>query len=77
VGKILFGLGGCDKSGDTIQATKTNYDFTSSSEFDKHWTVYFDVKNLADTPLRYNVGGATIQREIYRQTFEGGVRARF
>ena len=77
VGASLFGAGGSDKSGDTIQASKTNYDFTSSYEFDKHWTVYFNVKNLADTPLRYNVGGATIQREIYGQTFEGGVRARF
>ena len=77
VGKNLFGPGSNDKSTDNVQATKTNYDFTSSYEFDKHWTVYFNVKNLGDTPLRYSVGGFTTQREIYGQTFEGGIRAKF
>ena len=78
VGKSLFGLGG-DRALDTIQATKVNYDFASSYDYNKNWTIYFNVKNLGDTPLRYYEGNnaRTIQREIYGQTFEGGVRAKF
>jgi TonB-dependent receptor len=79
VGASLFGAGGSDKSGDTIQASKTNYDFTSSYEFDKHWTAYFSAKNLTDAPLRFfeGVHNRPIQREIYGQTYEAGIRAKF
>lgn len=78
VGHSLFGLNG-DRSLDTIQDDKLNLDFTSSYQFTKHLAGYFNVKNLLDTPLRYYEGATTrqIQREIYAQTFEAGVRARF
>jgi TonB-dependent receptor len=78
VGESLFGLSG-DKSVDTIQDRKLNMDFTSSYQFTPNWGGYFNVKNLLDTPLRYFQGSRAqpIQREIYGQTYEVGVRARF
>lgn len=79
VGQSLFGLSGADKSGDTIQDRKLNMDFTSSYQFTPNWTGYFNVKNLLDTPLRYYQGDRNhpIQREIYGQTYEAGIRAKF
>ena len=78
VSKSLFGMNG-DKSLDTIQANKTNMDFTSSYQLNHNWNVYFNVKNLLNTPLRYNEGSdfRVIQREIYGQTYELGLRAKF
>jgi TonB-dependent receptor len=74
----LFGLGGL-KSLDVIQDDRTTLDFTSAYEFDKHWQVYFNAKNLLNTPLRYYEGepNRPIQREFYDATFEAGVRAHF
>lgn len=78
VGPSLFGLGG-DKTLDTIQAKKFNLDWTSSYQFTKNWTGYFNVKNLLDTPLRYCDGDCsrTQQIEYYGLTYEAGVRAKF
>lgn len=78
VGQSLFGLSG-DKALDTIQDRKLNLDFTSSYQFTANWAGYFNVKNLLDTPLRYYEGSRShpIQREIYGQTYEAGVRATF
>jgi TonB-dependent receptor len=78
VSSSLFGLNG-DKSLDTIQANKTNMDFTSSYQLNRNWNLYFSAKNLLNTPLRYNEGSAfrVIQREIYGQTYELGLRSKF
>jgi TonB-dependent receptor len=78
VGQSLFGLNG-DSSLDTHQDKKLNLDFTSSYQFTRTWAGYFNVKNLLDTPLRYYEGTPSrpIQREIYGQTYEVGVRAKF
>jgi outer membrane receptor protein involved in Fe transport len=56
-----------------------NLDFTSSYHVNKNWSAYFNVKNLLNTPLRYYEGSTNrpIQREVYGQTYEFGVRARF
>ncbi|HEY1425121.1 MAG TPA: hypothetical protein VGF50_00490, partial [Caulobacteraceae bacterium] len=74
----LFGLGGL-KSLDTIQDNRTTLDFTSAYHINPHWTVYFDAKNLLNTPLRYYEGEPyrPIQREFYDVTYEAGVRAHF
>jgi TonB-dependent receptor len=79
VGQSLFSLGGNDKSGDVIQDKKLNMDFTSSYQFTQNLTGYFNVKNLLNTPLRYYLGDRNhpIQREIYGETFEAGIRAKF
>lgn len=78
VSKELFSLGGT-KSADTIQDDRLTMDFTSSYQFTKNWAVYFNVKNLLDTPLRFYVDQPSfpIQREFYEQTFEAGLRAKF
>ena len=78
VSASLFGLGG-DKSLDVIQDSRLTLDFTSSYKFTKTWSVYFNAKNLLNTPLRYYEGEADrpIQREFYNATFEAGVRAHF
>lgn len=78
VGPSLFGLGG-DKTLDVIQAKRFNLDWTSSYQFTKNWTGYFNVKNLLDTPLRYCDGNCsrTQQIEYYGLTYEAGVRAKF
>jgi TonB-dependent receptor len=74
----LFGLGGL-KSLDVIQDNRTTLDFTSAYHFNPTWTVYFNAKNLLNTPLRYYEGEPyrPIQREFYDATFEAGVRAHF
>ena len=78
VGQSLFGLNG-DQSLDTHQDEKLNLDFTSSYQINENLTGYFNVKNLLNTPLRYYEGSPSrpIQREVYSQTYEVGLRARF
>ena len=78
VSHSLFGLGG-DKSLDTIQDDRLTLDFSSSYAITPNATVYFDAKNLLDTPLRYYEGSPDrpIQREFYDVTLEGGVRFKF
>jgi TonB-dependent receptor len=78
VSHSLFGLGG-DKSLDVIQDDRLTLDFTSAYRIDATWQVYFNAKNLLNTPLRYYEGEADrpIQREFYDATFEAGVRAHF
>jgi TonB-dependent receptor len=78
VSKELFSLGG-SKAADSIQDSRLTADFTSAYDVTSSWTVYFNVKNLTDEPLRFYVFKPSfpIQREYYQQTYEFGVRARF
>jgi TonB-dependent receptor len=78
VGPSLFALGG-DKSLDTIQDKRLTMDFTSAYEISKNIKVYFNAKNLLNTPLRYYEGASyrPIQREFYDATLEGGVKVKF
>ena len=78
VSHSLFGLGG-DKTTDTIQDNRLTLDFSSSYKVNRNWTVYFNARNLLNTPLRYYEGSTNrpIQREFYDATYEGGVRFAF
>jgi TonB-dependent receptor len=78
VSHSLFGLGG-DKSLDTIQDNRLTLDLSSSYKINRNWTVYFNAKNLLNTPLRYYEGESDrpLQREFYDVTIEGGIRAHF
>ena len=78
VSPSLFGLGG-DKTLDTIQGKRLTMDFTSSYEVNEHLKVYFNAKNLLNTPLRYYEGETDrpIQREFYDVTLEGGAKFKF
>lgn len=75
VSHSLFGLGG-DKSLDVIQDKRLTMDLTSSYQVDPRLTLYFNAKNLLNTPLRYYEGRSNrpIQREFYDVTYEAGVR---
>ena len=78
VGPSLFGLGG-DKSLDVIQDERLTLDFTSSYQLRPGIALYFNARNLLDTPLRYYEGSSDrpIQREFYDVTYEGGLRVHF
>lgn len=78
VSKELFSLGG-DKAADTIQDDRLTLDWTSSYQVTRNIALYFDVKNITNTPLRFFLYSPSypIQREYYEQTYEAGVRVRF
>ena len=78
VGASLFSLNG-DRSIDTIQHQRLTLDFNSSYQFTKTLSGYFEVKNLLNTPLRYDDGNSSRPQQIeyYGQTYEFGVRAKF
>jgi TonB-dependent receptor len=67
---------GSDKSSDVWNAKRTSMDFGSSYAFAEHWSAYFNVKNLLNTPHMFYQGtpDRVIQREFYRQTYLLGVR---
>lgn len=77
VGKTLFGIGG-DRATDVFQNARGTLDFTSQYEVNRQLSIYFNAKNLLDTPLRFYEGasGRPIQREFYDITIEGGVKLR-
>ena len=87
VSHSLFGIGGPPlllsngslQSLDTIQDNRLTLDWTSSYQFNRNWTIYFNAKNLLNTPLRYYEGTSNrpIQREFYDVTYEAGVRVKF
>ncbi|EIL90948.1 TonB-dependent receptor [Rhodanobacter sp. 115] len=74
----LFGIGN-GKSSDVYNGERTSMDFGASYQFPGHWTAYFDVKNLLNTPHTFYQGTANrpIQREFYGLTYLGGVRFEF
>jgi len=78
VSKELFSLGG-SKATDTIQDDRLTLDWTSSYHVTRNIALYFNVKNITNTPLRFYVYDPSypIQREYYEQTYEGGVRVKF
>ncbi len=78
MGASLFSENG-DRTLDTIQDKRLNMDFSSSYKITGNLTGYLQVKNLLDTPLRYNDGDRTRTQQIeyYGQTYEVGIRARF
>ena len=78
VSSNLFGVGGGPQT-DVIQDKRLTVDATGAYEMRKGVQVYFNAKNLTNTPLRYYEGVSTrpIQREFYLQTYEAGVRFHF
>ena len=78
VSSDLFAIG-TDRSSDVFNASRTSMDFGASYEFPQHWTVYFDVKNLLNTPHAFYQGtpDRPIQREFYDVTYLAGVRFQF
>ncbi len=78
VGKSLFTVGG-DGSTDVIQDDRLTLDLTSSFAVRPNIRIYFNAKNLLNTPLTYYEGtpDRLIQREFYDVTLEFGLKANF
>ena len=71
----LFAIG-AGKSSDYFNATRTFLDLGASYALNEHWVMYFNAKNLLNTPHAFYEGteNRPIQREFYDQTYQFGVR---
>lgn len=78
VDSAIFGVGG-DNGFDTFEDQRTQLDLTTSYQVTRNMAVYFNARNLNNSPLRYYEGFAnrTIQREFYKQSYEAGFRFNF
>ncbi|MHB8530655.1 MAG: TonB-dependent receptor [Caulobacteraceae bacterium] len=78
VGQSLYTIG-AGPSTDLFQARRITMDLTSSYAVRRNVQIYFNAKNLLDTPLRFNEGRGDrpTQREFYDVTLEFGARAQF
>ena len=61
---------------DIYNSARTSLDFGSSYDFTKNLSVYFNAKNLTNTPNRFHEGSnpRVFQREFYGQTYQAGLR---
>ncbi|MDE2109882.1 MAG: TonB-dependent receptor [Alphaproteobacteria bacterium] len=71
----IFGIGS-GRSSDIYQGTRTYLDFGSSYALNDNLTMYFNAKNLLNTPTMFWQGTSDrpIQREFYRETYQMGIR---
>jgi len=78
VSRNLFGIGG-DASSDVFCEPRFSVDFGGSYALNKQVSVYFNAKNMTNTPLVYSQGTAdrVIQREFYGATYLTGVNLSF
>ncbi|MBV8972258.1 MAG: TonB-dependent receptor [Sphingomonadaceae bacterium] len=78
VDAAIFQVGGADGL-DVFEDARTTLDLTASYQVLPKMSVYFNAKNLLNTPLRYYEGynSKTIQREYYDISYEAGVRLAF
>jgi outer membrane receptor protein involved in Fe transport len=74
----LFAIGS-NRSSDVYNAKRTSMDFGSSYAINDKLAVYFNVKNLLNTPHAFYQGtpDRPIQREFYRQDYLFGIRYDF
>lgn len=81
VGQNLFAFGGVTgDASDVYSRQRTTLDVGSSYTLAHQVKVYFDAKNLLNTPLEFTEGRSDsrpIQREFYDITLLGGVRLSF
>lgn len=78
VGRNLFGVGG-NASQDNFAEARTLLDFGGSYAIDKQVSVYLNLKNLNNAPLKYSEGSSDrlIQREFYGVTMQAGVNLNY
>ena len=78
VDAAIFQVGSADGL-DVFEDARTTLDLTTSYQLRPHMAVYFNAKNLLNTPLRYYEGynTKTIQREFYDISYEAGIRLAF
>jgi outer membrane receptor protein involved in Fe transport len=75
VGATLFGIGS-SRATDIFQDARGTLDLTTRYQINPRLAVYFNAKNLLNTPLRFYEGAPNrpIQREFYDITLEAGVK---
>ncbi|MDQ6646001.1 MAG: TonB-dependent receptor [Pseudomonadota bacterium] len=76
ISKNIFGVGNSPAT-DVWSQPRFSLDLGSTYAIDSHISVFFNIKNLTDTRLKFTEGpGANrpIQREFYGQTYTAGVR---
>ena len=68
---------GSDSSTDVWNRRGLTVDFGSSYAFERHASIYFNIKNLTNTPLKFyegkNTPDRTLQREYYGATYQVGL----
>lgn len=74
----LFAIG-ADRSSDVYNDKRTSLDFGAAWSFLEHWGVYFNAKNLLNTPHTFYQGtpDRPIQREFYGLTLQAGFRVNY
>jgi TonB-dependent receptor len=81
VGQNLFAFGSTvGNDTDVYSRHRTTLDFGSTYTIDRAFKVYFDAKNLLNTPLEFTEGRSDsrpIQREFYDVTLLAGLRMSF
>jgi TonB-dependent receptor len=74
----LWAVGG-DSSSDVFSSPRFSLDFGSSYALNDTMSLYFNAKNLTNTPLKFFEGQSdrTIQREFYGATYQLGLNLTF
>lgn len=78
VGASIFGIGSSAAT-DVYENARTTLDFSGRYYFRPAISMYFNAKNLTNSPLRFYEGSNNrpIQREYYEYTLEAGVSVSF
>jgi TonB-dependent receptor len=78
ISRSVFAIGGSTAT-DIYSDSRVSLDLGSSYFVTDRISVYLNVKNLSNTPLKYSEGtqNRPIQRETYRQTIQVGLNASF
>ena len=78
VSRDLFGFGGSTAT-DVYSEARTSVDFGGSYAFTRNLTLYANVKNITNTPLKFTEGTTNrpIQREYYGPTYQAGLQFSF
>jgi TonB-dependent receptor len=76
--KSVFGAGSSAAT-DVYEDSRTTLDLTSRYFVTSAWSLYFNAKNLTNSPLRFYEGSTNrpIQREYYEYTLEAGISVAF
>ncbi|MFZ6845230.1 TonB-dependent receptor [Undibacterium sp. RuTC16W] len=78
VSRNLWAIGGSSAS-DNFSEARTSVDFGSSYAINDYTSIYFNAKNLTNTPLQFSEGASnrTIQREFYGATYQIGLNINY
>jgi TonB-dependent receptor len=79
VGQNLFGIGS-NRATDVFSRPRALLDVSTQYQFDDHFKVYLNAKNLTNTTLEFVEGGSAnrpIQREFYDITIQSGIKFQF